>query len=101
MHIFLHIILVLFLFVGQIHAQESMGSGNALDNNLSTSGRDNLRRSLPRGTTNSEIRTNSVLAGRNFNDGVGLDTQSHMQLLSDASDTDAQMLSDTMNNSPW
>ncbi len=101
MHIFLHIIIVLFLFTGQSYAQEAMGSGNALDNNLSTSGRENYQRVLPRGTRNNEIQTNSILAGRNFNEGVGLGTQSHMQLLSDASDSDAQMLADTMNNSPW
>jgi hypothetical protein len=101
MHNFLYIILGIFIFSGQGHAQDAMGSGNALDNNLSTSGRENHLRKLPRGTTNSEIRTNSILAGRNFNEGIGLDTQAHMQLISDASDADAQVLADTLNNSPW
>ena len=101
MHNFLHIILVLSFFSGQGYAQDALGTGNALDNNLSTSGRENYRRTLPRGTTNSEIRTNGILAGRNFNEGVGLDTQAHMQLISDASDADAQSLADTLNNSPW
>jgi hypothetical protein len=82
-------------------AQDALGTGNALDNNLSTSGRENYRRTLPRGTANSERRTNSVLSGRNFNEGVGLDTYAHMQLISDASDADAETLEDTMNNSPW
>ena len=101
MHTFLQIIFTLSLVVGQLHAQDALGTGNALDNNLSTSGRENHRRTLPRGTTNSEIRTNSILAGRNFNEGVGLGTKAHMQLIADAASTDSTLLSDTMNNSPW
>jgi len=101
MHTILHIILLLFIFTGQVRAQDALGTGNALDNNLSTSGRENYRRTLPRGTSNSEMRTSSVLAGRNFDEGVGLGSQAHMQLISDASDADAEILADTLNNSPW
>jgi len=101
MQSFLYIIPFTLLVASVVHAQDAMGAGNALDNNLSTSGRENFRRKMPRGTTNSEIRTNSILRGRDFNEGVGLGTESHMQLIADASDGDAEMLADTMNNSPW
>ncbi|MDP7008144.1 MAG: hypothetical protein QGI78_01080 [Phycisphaerales bacterium] len=101
MQTYLNILFSSFFFASTLHAQDAMGTGNALDNNLSTSGRENIQRTLPRGTTNQEIRTNSILAGRSFNEGVGLGTKTHLQLISDAGAADAEMLADTLNNSPW
>lgn len=101
MRTFLYIIPSVLIVTSSLQAQDALGTGNALDNNLSTSGRENYRRNLPRGTSNNEIRTNSVLAGRSFNDGVGLGSEAHMQLISDAADAGADLLADTLENSPW
>lgn len=92
---------VLALCSVQASAQDALGTGRALDNNLSVDGIDNRSRSLPKGTTNDELRGNAILSGRSFGEGVGFDTQPNFQLISDAENEGGGALADAMNNSPW
>ena len=100
MRSFLYIIGSSILISTPMYAQNALGTGRALDNNLSGN-RENPPSTLPRGATNLELRRNSVLSGRGFNTGIGFDTRTHLQLISDAADMDDASLEDTMNNSPW
>ncbi len=84
-------------------AQNSLGDGTALDASTSPYGKINQNKNLPSGVRNGEIRTNNVLRGRNFNDGIGRTRgdAAGLQLLSDAANEGGSEYIDALNNSPW
>jgi hypothetical protein len=82
-------------------AQTSLGSGNALDSNTSSLGSSNISESLPSGVRNNELRSNGVLSGRGFNQGLGRNDDASFRLLKDASESGGQNYQEALNNSTW
>ncbi|MBT6269456.1 MAG: hypothetical protein HOI88_03815 [Phycisphaerae bacterium] len=82
-------------------AQTSLGSGNALDSSTSSLGKNNISATLPSGVRNSELRSNNLLFGRNFNQGLGRSNDVHLQLLKEASSNSDESYEEALNNSPW
>ena len=103
MHHNLFTFLVVVVLSTPAIAQNSLGDGNALDSNPAPLGNVNPQRYLPSGVSNSEIRKNNVLHGRDFNEGIGRDYGNTvgMQLLSDAANAGDSEYINALYNSPW
>ena len=86
-----------------LFAQDSLGDGRGLDASSSLGGTVNLQEHLPAGVRNNALRTNKVLHGRNFNEGIGrgYEDEAGLRLLSDAANDGQEAYQDALNNSPW
>ncbi|HIA72219.1 MAG TPA: hypothetical protein EYO01_05940 [Phycisphaerales bacterium] len=92
---------IILICSGTSVAQTSLGSGNALDSSTSSLGTNNISESLPYGVRNSELRGNSLMKGRSFNQGLGRGDDVSLQLLKDASNESDASYQDALNNSTW
>ncbi|MGY8752752.1 MAG: hypothetical protein ACKVIO_02545 [Phycisphaerales bacterium] len=92
---------IIFLYSNAAVAQNSLGSGNALDSNTSSLGTTNYSHSIPNGVRNSQIREGSLLQGRNFNDGIGRTDDASLRLLQDAANDSDTSYAAALENSPW
>ncbi|MCH2146291.1 MAG: hypothetical protein MK073_00530 [Phycisphaerales bacterium] len=102
MHLILFSLLTLFVIASACHAQDALGGGHALDNNLSATSDINPSQRLPVGVRNNELRDSGVMQGRGFNEGIGRARTSGLQLISDAAESgDDDAYLDALNNSPW
>ena len=102
MRLFLVPFLFTFAIASNGTAQNALGSGNVLDNNLSKSSNINPVQDLPIGTLNTELRSTGVLQGRGFNEGIGRYGTAELQLINDAmASGDEKTYLDAINNSPW
>ena len=102
MHLILFSLLTLSLIATVCHAQDALGGGHALDNNLSTTTNINPSQRLPVGVRNNELRDSGVMQGRGFNEGIGRIRTTGLQLISDAAESgDDDAYLDALNNSPW
>jgi tetratricopeptide (TPR) repeat protein len=101
----LYRILALLLVVqcAPAFAQNSLGDGTGLDASTSPYGKTNQQEYLPAGVRNSDIRSSSVLQGKNFNQGIGRNSgdAAGMQLLADAANEGGTQYLDALYNSPW
>ena len=101
----LYRILALLLVVQCVpaFAQNSLGDGTGLDASTSPYGKTNQREHLPAGVRNSDIRSSSVMQGKNFNQGIGRNSgdAAGMQLLADAANEGGTQYLDALYNSPW
>ena len=103
MHFHLILICIVLAFSSTSYAQHALGDGDLLDSSTSSLGRVNASKNLPTGVSNNEIRSNRILDGRGFNEGIGrgyTDTAG-LQLLSDAANKGDSEYLDALNNSPW
>ncbi len=92
------------LLIGtSVHAQYSLGGGDALDANTSQFGPHNSSKPLPTGVSNGELRENSILQGRSFNQDLGRSASNaaNLQLLSDAANEGTVAYQEALYNTPW
>ncbi len=102
MHLILFSFLTLSLIASASFAQDALGGGHALDNNLSTTTNINPSQRLPVGVRNNELRDSGMMQGRGFNEGIGRIGTTGLQLISNAADSgDNDAYLDALNNSPW
>lgn len=91
----------MLLVTATASAQDALGRGDALDNNLSIQGKRNAPRQLPRGVRNEELHDQGVLRGRAFGEGIGYSGASELRRILEAGETGEGLLEETLTNSPW
>ena len=96
------ILVVVFLFSGSSAlGQYSLGTGDALESNTSSSGVTNPLKSLPYGVRNNALRGNGMLQGMNFNGSLGRADSAGIQLIKDAAEKGDSAYEEALYNSPW
>ncbi len=93
-------LLISLLISTPVLAQDGLGRGDALDNSLSTGGRRNPARTLPRGIDRGPYGS-GVLRGRGYNESIDSYSQADIRLIGDAAEASADNLADSLTNSPW